>query len=163
MCIHSGWHDFSSHFTGQKGPNINTKLPKGRWVVRRKAVNGRHAQLWRRGSERGNDVILGGCHHYASGVLNCCTDRQQRMNALMWPKETARNSIYTSHSSNIGPWVDVKPIKNCGDNTARRDKDLCLWAIDETYQAKPLSFYRAHRKQQNTASLNWEPEALTDE
>lgn len=27
-------------------------------------------------------VIVGGCHHYASGALNCCTDRRNWMNIL---------------------------------------------------------------------------------
>lgn len=56
-----------------------------------------------------NDVFPGGCHHYASGALNRCTDRKQGRNTFLGLKEAAKNSIYIQHSSNI---ADVKLIKN---------------------------------------------------
>lgn len=37
--------------------------------------------------EKSCDVIAGGCHHYASGALNCCTDRRNRMNILTQTNE----------------------------------------------------------------------------
>lgn len=69
-----------------------------------------------------HDVIAGGCHHYASGALNCCTDRRQRMNTLAQTKKTARNSIDIAHPSNIGTRVDLKLIRSGLLNSMYRQK-----------------------------------------
>lgn len=36
--------------------------------------------------EKSRSVVAGGCHHYASAALNCCTDRRNQMNILTQTK-----------------------------------------------------------------------------
>lgn len=72
--------------------------------------------------KKSHDVIAGGCHHYASGALNYCTDRRQQMNTLAQTKRTARNSIDSARPSNIGTRVDLKLIRTGLLNNMYRQK-----------------------------------------
>lgn len=106
-----GWLTwFILYHTGQR---TKPSHADARLVKRRKGSEWEAWTAVKRGLERRNDVIPGGCRHYAFGAVNRCTDGRPGMNTLMWPTETTRNSIYIAQSSNIGTQVDVKLIKNC--------------------------------------------------
>lgn len=101
MCNPICWRNFISNLSNQRTKRQHS-LANVRLVKRTKGSG------WGEELEKRHDVISGGCQHYASSALNCCTDKRQQMNTLTWPKEIARNSIDIAHSSNIGTQVDVK-------------------------------------------------------
>lgn len=101
--------------------------------------------------EKSCDVIAGGCHHYASGALNCCTDRRNRMNILTQTNEggktrPARNWIGVARFSNIGMRVTVGLIRTGALNSVWT-KTRAFGLPDETYHATQAGFSEAHYKQ----------------
>lgn len=138
------------------GPNINNKLPKpDRWSGDRGVNVGPTAPVGGVGASS-NDVIPGGCHHYASGALKRCTDRQTAAHEYInvTKGKTTRNSIYSVHSSNIGNRVDVKLIKNCTTKQHVETKTSAFGLKMKHIRQHSWACTGLRRKQPNAASLN---------
>lgn len=98
-------------------------------------------------------VIAGGCHHYASGALNCCTGRRNRMNILTQTnggrggrKRPAKNWTGVARPSNIRMRMNVGLIRTGALNSVWT-KTRAFGLPDETYHATQPGFSEAHYKQ----------------
>lgn len=126
-------------------------------VAIRKGVNGMHEQ------QRRNDIIYEAAIVYVSGSLNCGTDRQQQKADECIDVTKGKRQEFNLHPS-IHPILDHKAhwelYLRISMSRQRPEPLGCGWNIsDDT--ARPLQGLTANKT--NTASLNRETEASTDE
>lgn len=157
------WFYFTSRHIGQKAQTSIEKCQSQNWQREK-----RESKRWACSALK---VGLGAemmSFQEAAIIMHLVhwTIAQKDSSAWIHSCDQTKPPVYIVHSYKIGTQVDVKLVKKKKKTfckTPCKDKDRSLWAKHETYQTAQLRLYRAHCEELNTASLNCEPEASTDE